>query len=275
MFVSRGTTIEITACYSRKLREVLTYYTSRRHCGRIVVRDFDRSVELCILLIDGEIRACRGIDEHSNIVESRECIEAVSRYLDSDSCVVEVLEVDPALLELDLREFPSSVVDPEEAKRIVTQERGEAVKPEIVEVAAVPEEVKETIVEVRPAPTIEEVERRESRETIEISQISESCIDPLAVFNILRTASNVEQLSQVALSLENIVAMVVERARRSSDAVYIKAATDGAAYLRMYFDIKSKIMSVELVSGDERLCGSKAIEKAHSLTFKELLIWSR
>jgi len=247
MFLSSGNIVESIGVDRKSFGKILAEYISRGFSGRISYRN-DRGVYISIEIIRGSIALCRGI-ERGNIVEGSICCEKAASYLHVGEGVVEVMEIDPKLLDMDFIVYPNSVVE----STTVLHRELEAIATTLSRAIEAPPKV---------------IPSKEILQPV----VVEECIDPILLYQIVRSSQLLQQIdSSIYLDIIRNI-MDISREKRYS-RIYVSATTDSGT-LRILLDVESMNIAIEYDERGKTLCGSNAIEKIKHMEFKSIRIWA-
>lgn len=289
------------------LRQVLSKCVEGKFTGFIqyVAGDF-RAI---IGLNSGNIVTCRVVKEvhlmltsvfaetrRRTIIDGVEACEEITRYLDDRSGLVEVYSTDRNTLLANLLIVPQARVESSTTLATLLKtgvgyavtkvEQPVAQPPQPVtpppalapptlkpplEVAAPVPAKQPTPLEISapPAPTVKPPSVLEV-ETFE-KMVVDECIDPLMLFNVLRTSKLVESAS--ALELKELV----ERARSVVDQtkpslVYVGGTLDDSN-IKILINIQAKSMYIGIEGKEATTCGKDALKSVQGKKIANVRIW--
>jgi len=269
MFLSSGNTIETVETSQKTFGKILAEYISKNFSGRISYKNIATGTYISIEIVGGVIALCRGI-EKSNIIEGNICCEKATSYLHVGEGVVEVVEIDPKFIGIDMINFPNSIV--EGTTSLHTQ-----------------------LIAITPIPrAIEAIERRaeeiiatEKAEAIEVSKtitsvassgtaiyptILEECIDPITLYQVIKSSQLVQQ-QEGSITYLDIIGNMMSIARdRKPSKIYINATTSSET-LRILLDVESMKMNIEYEKEGRVECGSNAVKIVAQIKFGSTRIW--
>lgn len=238
MFLSKGNAVETVSARVKTLKTVLNSYISRKFTGRVAYRHPAEGVFISIEMVDGVIKACRGVAQGA-LYEGDSCCEEATKYLDRIDGSIEVVEIRADAIANDIMIFPTSKIEGETPlhRQLI------AAQPSIIPAETrVAKEVE--VLPVAPPPT-----RRER-------VVASGCIDEIQLYSILKAAQLILQTNN-PLRYTDIEKMVGELQSRNPSYIYV-STTIGGRLLRILIDTASGIEYYQLETESGTVCGGEA-----------------
>jgi hypothetical protein len=255
MFLSRGNIVEVVKADAKTLRNVLKEYISKGLTGRISYRNTGKGVYISIESINGKIVACRGVAMGA-LYEGVECCDIVVEYLDTLEGVIEVAELTANAISQDIEFFPFSKIDIDTTlhqqllplKHLEPMER------------RVEKEVERH--EISTEPTAQQIKN---------IQISNECIDPMNLYNILKHSQLAFQLN-TSMLYKDVERIINELKDRKPRYIYISTYIKDSS-LRILLDTANNIQFYELEKENKSICGEEAYKYYLQETLSNTKIW--
>uniref|UniRef100_A0A7J3QEL7 Uncharacterized protein n=1 Tax=Ignisphaera aggregans TaxID=334771 RepID=A0A7J3QEL7_9CREN len=254
MFLSRGNIVEIVNANVKTLRNVLKEYISKGLTGRISYRNAGKGVYISIESIDGKMVACRGV-AMGTLYEGVKCCDIVVEYLDVSEGVIEVAELMANAISQDIEFFPFSKID------IDTKLHQQLLQEHIEGIERSVEKVVEGY-EISIEPTAQQIKN---------IQISDECIDPMYLYNILKHSQLAFQ-SNTSMLYKDVERIVNELKDRNPRYIYISTYIKDLS-LRILLDIANNIQFYELEKENRSICGEEAYKYYLRETLSNIRIW--
>ncbi|MEL9939440.1 MAG: hypothetical protein QW348_00760 [Ignisphaera sp.] len=303
MFLGSGTIVEVAEARVKSLGRILKDYVAKNFSGYVIFRNDVRGVYIFIALVEGRLAACRSI-EAGRVYEGAECSETAMKYLYEPEGVIEVQNAPHNLLILDATIFPLSKIErPTSLSSLLGAEVGvqrvvaappspsitvppppaqpvttPATQPMPKEVAVAKEVTPEKPVKELPPqpqpvpppppPALPKIEKPTEAEIT----VSSECIDPLALYMVIKSGQLLEALtspSPYRELLEKIRNIVKER---KPSYIYISGELEGAT-LKILYDSQSSSISITIEREGASICGNEARKELEGKSISNVKIW--
>ncbi|MEM4487731.1 MAG: hypothetical protein QXK88_02880 [Desulfurococcaceae archaeon] len=262
MFIGAIKPVESGKAKDKTLSSVIADCLAKNFTGYVAYRNENAGLSLYVLVIDGNIEACRSRDKDS-IHEGGDCIEVALKFLGDREGEVEIFSSDKKIALVDLALFPRSRV---EDSTVLLNSLGVAVKP-------AHEAEKPSIVggEITPISVpLSELSAR--KDFISGIKFLDECVDPVILYSLLKR-STLFEYAQGELSLGDILKKVIDiKQREKAIYIYISGSVNGSA-LRIVYDNNANTLNIELVEEGIAKCGRSAINEVGSSRILNTKIW--
>ncbi|MEM2025175.1 MAG: hypothetical protein QXW94_02665 [Desulfurococcaceae archaeon] len=262
MFIGAIKPVESGKAKYKTLSSVIEDCLAKNFTGYIAYRNEDAGMCLYVLVIDGNVKACRSRDKDL-IHEGGDCIEVALKFLGSREGEVEVFGSDKKIALVDLVLFPRSRV---EDSTVLLNSLGVAVKSHR-------EAEKPSIVSEQIPPISVPLSGLSAREDL-LSGIKflDECVDPVILYSVLKR-STLFEYAQGELSLGEILKKVGDiKEREKAMYIYISGSVNRSA-LRIVYDNNANTLNLELVDEGIAKCGRSAIDEVGSSGIVNTKIW--
>jgi len=254
MFLSRGNVVEVVNADVKTLRNVLKECISKGLTGRISYRDTGKGVYISIESVNGKIVACRGV-AMGTLYEGVKCCDIVVEYLDTLEGVIEVVELTANAISKDIEFFPFSKIDIDTKlhQQLLSLKHLEAMERRVekgVERHGISEE-----------PAVQQIN----------IQISNECIDPMHLYNILKHSQLAFQ-SNTSMLYKDVERIINELKDRKPRYIYISTYVKDLL-LRILLDTANNIQFYELEKENRSICGEEAYKYYLQETLSNTRIW--
>lgn len=262
MFLGRGNLILSTRSQDRALRAILSELLAGSFTGYIFYRNERASISAALIVISGEVRACRSIGG-VEVYEGSKCCDVLAGYLDAPEGLVEVFISDEGVTILDLLMFPASIVD---SPARVLDKFGIGLRPQ-----ATPE---------RPQPAGGQslpIAQPTWPGSIELSLSGitpvDECLDPIVLYNIIKRSTLLDY-SLKELTLVDVLRKLIEvKESKRAEYVYISGNIKNLTF-RAVYSTSSNTVYIEVGDSGTLKCGRSAITEIGDSVISRARVWA-
>ena len=227
--------------------------------GRVTYRNASKGIYISVEIAKGSLVACRGVDK-GYVVEGSECSRRALDYLHSVEGSIEVLSISEEAIALDTLIFPHSILSKDDD--LVTA-INKIVAEKAVEKVAAPV--------LLPKPEAMHIILEEARLSVKSYAYSSECIDPVKLFNIIKSSTFIERIN--TLEYDSLLSLLTEVVKAKKPRVIYVSANTSDGFTRIVVDNEEKKIYIEFEDKNKNVvCGKEALEKIQTKLL-DIKIW--